>query len=265
MAQCVTKMVLDVSEREVVQSIVARQGDSGSRSILLRLFSYGELLRVEENSTVVLNVKNTTEQTAAFAGEVNSDGSVSLPLNAWMLCEEGVLTCDVSVFDEAGGRLTTPSFEIEVIASVLPEDVLPGDDGGESVTAEIVQQEKMLTLKPVQIEDGFMLMPENRRHYTLNLTGNTYGTEDSWRHIELVLPPRDAGDNANWVVITCHAPLRTCGPVPIDWGDGNRVIFAGSVLPEIESADFDIICTFSNGAGKWQVGVVQYGGVEETV
>ncbi len=266
MAQCVTKMVLDVSEREVVQSIVARQGDSGTRSILLRLFAYGELLRVEENSTVVLNVKNATEQTAMFAGEVNADGSVSLPLNAWMLREEGILTCDVSVFDEGGGKLTTPSFEIEVIASVLPDEVLPGDDeGGESVTAEIVQQERMLILKPTPFEGGFKLLPESRRHYTLDLTGNTYGTDDSWRHIELSLPPIDSDERANWVVITCHAPLRTCGAVPIDWGDGDRVLFVGSVLPEITSADFDIICTFSNGADKWQVGVVQYGSTGATV
>ena len=227
MAQCVTKMVLDVSEREVVQSIVARQGDSGSRSILLRLFAYGELLRVEENSTVVLNVRNATEQTAMFAGEVNADGSVILPLNAWMLREEGVL---------------------------------PGDDeGGESVTAEIIQQERMLVLKPIPIEGGFLLSPEDRRHYTLDLTGNAYGTDESWCRIKLMLPPRASAEHTSWVVITCHAPLRACGAVPIDWGDSNSVMFVGSVLPEIRSTDFDIICTFSSVAGKWQIGVVQYG------
>lgn len=266
MAQCVTKMVLDVSEREVVQSIVARQGDSGSRSILLRLFAYGELLRVEENSTVVLNVRNATEQTAMFAGEVNADGSVSLPLNAWMLREEGILTCDVSVFDEAGSKLTTPSFEIEVIASVLPSEVLPGDDeGGESVTAEIIQQERMLTLKPIPIEGGFLLSPEDRRHYTLDLTGNAYGTDESWCRIKLMLPPSASDEHASWVVITCHAPLRACGAVPIDWGNSNSVIFVGSLLPEIRSTDFDIICTFSSVAGKWQIGVVQYGNMGAAV
>ena len=266
MAQCVTKMVLDVSERELVNSVVARQGDSGCRNILLRLLSYGELLRIEENATVVLNVKNASQETAVFAGEVHPDGSVTLPLNAWMLRDEGVLTCDVSVFDEAGGKLTTPPFEIEVMAAVLPDEVLAGDsDGGESVTAEIIQQERMLTMKPVQVESGFMLMPALRRHYSLDLTNSMYGTDEGWRHIELVLPPVPDRESEQWVVITCHAPFRSGRPLPIDWGEKGQYVFAGSALPEIVTVNFDIVCTYSNASNKWQVGVIQYGEVGDTV
>ncbi len=266
MAQCVTKMVLDVSERELTQSIVARQGDSCCRNILLRLLSYGELLRVEESSTVVLNVKSSSGETAVFAGEVHADGSVTLPINAWMLRNEGVLTCDVSIFDEKGGKLTTPPFGIEVMASVLPDETLPGDDeGGGSVTAEIIQQERMFTLKPIQSEGGFALLPESRRHYALDLNNSLYVTSEGWRPIQLVLPPPVSRDQDNWVVITCHAPVRECGPVPIDWGEKDGYSFVGSTLPDIMTEDFDIICTFSVVTGKWHIGVVQYGNVGDAV
>ena len=266
MAQCVTKMVLDVSERELTQSIVARQGDSRCRNILLRLLSYGELLRVEETATVVLNVKNSSGETAVFASEVHADGSVTLPINAWMLREEGALICDVSIFDEAGGKLTTPPFEIEVMASVLPDETLAGDDeGGSSVTAEIIQQERMFTLKPVQSEGGFTLLPESRRHYALDLRSSLYVTSGGWRPIQLVLPSVASCEQDNWIVITCHAPVHERGPVPIDWGKKDGHFFVGSSLPDIMTEDFDIICTFSVVTGKWHIGVVQYGYAEDTV
>ena len=266
MAQCVTKMALDVSERELVHTVIARQGDSRCRSILLRLFSYGEILRVEENATVVLNVKNSDGQTAVFAGTVHPDGSVTLPINAWMLQEAGVLVCDVSIFEEKGGKLTTPPFEIEVMSSVLPDEVLPGDDeGGESITAELIQQEKMLVLKPAQIDAGFMLLPASRRHYSLDLTNSMYGTEEGWRYFQLVLPAVPDLQSEQWVVITCHAPLRGGRALPIDWGELGQYLFAGATLPEIVTADFDIVCTFSCAARKWQIGIIQYGEVGDAV
>ena len=69
----------------------------------------------------------------------------------------------------------------------------------------------------------------------------------------------------NWVVITCHAPLRAGRAVPIVWGEGSSYVFVGCALPEIVTADFDVICTYSNAAGKWHIGVVQYGEVEDAV
>ncbi|MBQ3063937.1 MAG: hypothetical protein IJC99_03965 [Clostridia bacterium] len=266
MAQCVTKMVLDVSERDMMHSVVARQGDGRCRSILLRLLSYGELLRIEENAAVVLNVKSANEQSAAFAGEVHADGSVTLPLTAWMLREEGVLTCDVSIFDEAGGKLTTPPFEIEVMASVMPDDSLPGDDEGEGgITAEIVQQERMLKMTPTLVDDIYFLLPEKKRHYSLDLSGPLYGNDEGWRRVRLELPPVGTLDQDNWIVISCHAPLRPCGAVPIDWGQAGEYNFVGAALPEIVTGDFDIICTFSNAARKWNVGVIQYAQAEAAV
>lgn len=267
MAQCITKMVLDVSERETTQVIVARQGDSDSRQLRLRLLSYGETMRVEENAVAVLNVKNPEGNTRAFMGTVNADGTLTLPLCAWMLQKEGTVLCDVSVFDEAGGKLTTPCFEIEVVASVLPDEVLPGDDdGGESITAEIVAQEAVLDLVPLRDEEMFVLLPKCRRRYRVNLMGSTYGDEQSWAHIQLALPAVESTAYENWILVSCHAPLRGGRAMPLDWGDSERYRFVGSKIPEIVTEDFDIVCTYSRNAGKWLIGVVQYGAVsEETV
>lgn len=264
MAQCMCKMVLDVSERDTLYTIVARQGDSGSRGIRLRLTSFGEALRVEENTIPVLNVKNTSDEVRAFTGEVNADGSITLPLTAWMLRTTGILVCDVSLFDEAGNKLTTPPFEVEVVASVVPGEVLPGDDdGGESVTAEIIAQEHQHELVPVKDNDMFLLLPQCRRRYTLGFLKAVHGDNDGWKHIQLVLPAVSGTDKENWILISCHTPSLECGPIPIDWGNADRYLFVGGTIPVIETNDFDIICTYSHHAGKWLIGVVQYGAAGE--
>ncbi len=259
MAQCMCKMMLDVADRDAVQTIVARQGDSATRFLRLRLAAFGEPLRVEDSATVVINVKNGAGEVRAFEGEVNVDGTITLPINAWMLQSVGVLQCDASVFDAAGGKLTTPSFEVEVVASVAADEALPGDDdGGESITARLLAEEKVYDLTPVLEAAGYLLYPACNRKYALDLSADTYGSDGMWKAISLVLPtPADTASD-NWILIYCHAPLRADGGASIDWGDASALLFADGIIPEITKGDFDIICTYSRAAGKWQIGAVQY-------
>lgn len=259
MAQCMCKMVLDVADRDSAHSIVARQGDSDTRFVRLRLMSYGEPIRVEESAVVVLNVKNPSNELLSFEGEVNTDGSLTLPINAWMLQSIGVLQCDVSLIDAGGGKLTTPSFEIEVVASVAPDEVLPSDNmDGESLTARLLAEEKIFALEPLLAGAGYELHPRCNRKYSLDLADSCYASGDDWKAISLVLPTPDDTSSDNWILIYCNAPVRLSGYVSIDWGDASELLFADGVVPEITKGDFDIICTYSPSAAKWQIGVVQY-------
>ena len=259
MAQCMCKMMLDVADRDTVQSIVARQGDSATRFLRLRLAAYGEPMRVEESAIVVLNAKNGAGEVRSFEGEVNADGTLTLPITAWMLQSIGVLQCDVSLFDVAGGKLTTPIFEVEVVASVAADETLPGDDAaGESITARLLAEEKVFELLPVLELEGYSLHPACNRKYALDLSGDSFATEEGWRNISLVLPTPEDSAGDNWILIYCHAPLRATGGVSIDWGEVTSLLFADGIIPEITKGDFDIICTYSRAAGKWQIGAVQY-------
>lgn len=266
MAQCMCKMMLDVADRDAVQTVVARQGDSATRFLHLTLFSCGEPMSVEESVTVVLNAKNPAGELRAFQGEVCADGTLTVPLNAWILRSVGIVQCDVSLFNVGGGKLTTPPFEVEVIASVADDKLLPGDDEeGESLTARLLAEEKVYMLDPVLTEEGYSLYPLCNRKYALDLSGDAYASGDGWKEISLVLPTPEDTDSDNWILIYCHAPLRLSGSVSFDWGEASELLFADGKIPEIFKGDFDVICTYSRSAGKWQIGTVQYESVGGTV
>ncbi len=266
MAQCMCKMMLDVADRDGMQVVVARQGDSATRFLKLHLFSCGEPMPVEDGLTVVLNAKNAAGEIRAFVGEVDADGTLTLPLNAWMLHRVGVVECDVSLFDSNGGKLTTPPFEVEVVASIAGDETLPGDDpSGESITARLIAEEKVFALDPTPTADGFCLHPRCNRKYALDLSGDAYGVGDAWCELSLVLPVPEDTESDNWILIYCHAPKREATPVSINWGDAESLLFADGKIPEIRTGDFDVVCTYSRTAGKWQIGTVQYESVGEGV
>jgi len=259
MAQCMCKMMLDVADRDGLQSVVARQGDSATRFLSIRLFSCGEPILVEDSVTVVLNAKNAAGELRAFVGEVKADGTLTVPLNAWILHSVGAVRCDVSLFDVNGGKLTTPPFEVEVVASVAANEGIPGDDdGGESLSARLLAQEKVYTLDPVPTANGYSLYPHCNRKYALDLSSDIYAINDGWKELSLVLPAVEDTDSDNWILIYCHAPKRAENSVSINWGDAEELLFADARIPEIRTGDFDVVCTYSKSAGKWQIGTVQY-------
>lgn len=258
MAQCLYKMALDVAERDTLISIVARQGDSDTRFLRVGLFSLGEPLRIEEGATVMLNTKSAAGELMAFSGSVNSDGSITLPMPARILKNTGTVTCDVSIITATGGRLTTPSFEVEVVASLADGDLLPGDDSEGSITAEMLAKEKVFPLIPEKTSTGFVVAPLCNRKHTLDLSSSEYSGEEGWHEIALSLPTPADPDDDSWILIYCHAPLHEAANLTINWGDASTILFADGIIPEITRGDFDIICTYSRVAAKWQIGVVQY-------
>ncbi len=115
MAKAITPITLDVVEKKRVQAIAAKQHDTGARKLKIRMTNKGIPIFVEKNCVVTINAfRENDGEAKAFAGEVNDDGTVTVPITYWMLESETTVNCDVSVYDEHENKLSTLSFDIEV-------------------------------------------------------------------------------------------------------------------------------------------------------
>lgn len=114
MAEIVKSLSLDVSVQNRIQAILAKQYDTNSRFLQVQLTDNGEPIHVESSSVVTINAARADGEAKAFAGVVNADGTLKVPLTYWMLELDDKVSCDVSVVDANGRRLSTLNFTIEV-------------------------------------------------------------------------------------------------------------------------------------------------------
>lgn len=114
MAKIVKSLSLDVSRQNRIQAVVAKQYDKDSRFLKIQLTDEGEPIVVDLSSVVTINASRADAISKAFAGEVNEDGTVTVPITYWMLELDDKVGCDVSVVDAQGRKLSTLNFTIEV-------------------------------------------------------------------------------------------------------------------------------------------------------
>lgn len=113
MAQIIQKISVDVSKPNFFQAIVAKQFDSGTRFVKATFIHNNEKVHIEPTATVTINATRSDGSKDSFAGEVNDDGTATLPLTYWMLELVGTVKCDISVLS-GDSRLTSTSFDLEV-------------------------------------------------------------------------------------------------------------------------------------------------------
>ena len=258
MPQIVCNISLDVSVNDAGQSIMAKCGDSGSRLLCVRFTDCGKELAINRHASVLLNIARGDEQ-KSFAGAVDGEGRALFTIPLFALECAGKVECDVSAVDADGSRLTSSAFVIEVEESVCPSDTLleaPEDD----VVGEWLASESLLSLVPERTLDGPVMRPAVNRKYRVDLSGDEYILDGAfWDILRLELPTPENVDKDAWILLYCHAPIHeVAGPVLIDWAQIPNATFANGGPPDLYSPDFDIICTYSHLAGKWQIGVVQY-------
>lgn len=124
MAFITKQLKVDVAKQNFFPRLIAKQGDSGSRFLQIRLLNEGAELFVESGAAVSINARRPDGQLGGFDGTVNEDGTVTVPLAAWILEVAGTVTCDVSVAEGEDNRLTTMTFWVEVqAASYLGSDI----------------------------------------------------------------------------------------------------------------------------------------------
>lgn len=117
---------LNVSEKNVLKSLILKQNDSNSRFIDCA-FMHGRFMLLVRTGTVVLNVTRADGQHKSFAGTINDNGTVRIPVANWMVENAGMLDCDVSVYD-GDEKLTSALFSAEVQASANPNGSVSPDD-----------------------------------------------------------------------------------------------------------------------------------------
>lgn len=128
MARIVKHISVDVAAENIFQSIIAKQYDSDSRFLTVRLTNEGEQIDVSPNSVVIINALREDNEAQAFAGTVNDDGTITVPITYWMLELDGQVKCDISVIDSDERKLTSTSFSISVEAAAYAGTDVSEDD-----------------------------------------------------------------------------------------------------------------------------------------
>ena len=129
MATILREINVDVARLNIFEAIVAKQYDKQSRYLKVQLQNLGENISADLNAVVTINAKRSDGQAQAFAGSVNPDGTVTVPLTYWMLQKDGPVTCDISIIVGSEVMLTTASFELDVqVATVSNTDITTDDD-----------------------------------------------------------------------------------------------------------------------------------------
>jgi hypothetical protein len=119
MIEIIKELNIEVSKPNVFQAVVAKQYDMNTRFIKATFVDGGDKITIDHTSTVkvVINALRPDGESRGFEGEVNNDGTVTVPLHSWMLEQVGTVTCDISFIDietDDNKKLTTTSFTLYV-------------------------------------------------------------------------------------------------------------------------------------------------------
>ena len=129
MAIIVKQISVDVASENIFQSIIAKQYDTDSRFLKVKLTNEGSQILVLPASTVLINARREDGNAKAFAGTVNDDGTVTVPITNWMLELDGQVKCDISVIDKDKRKLSSTSFQITVEeAAYTGEEIYKDED-----------------------------------------------------------------------------------------------------------------------------------------
>ena len=113
MATVTKKLLLDVSRKNLLPNIVAKQYDTDSRFLTVQLLDEGKELKAESGSTVIISFRRADGQAKSFAGTANEDGTVTVPIANWALELDDIVECDISVY-RGEAKLSTTTFKLEV-------------------------------------------------------------------------------------------------------------------------------------------------------
>ncbi|MBO5512213.1 MAG: BppU family phage baseplate upper protein, partial [Clostridia bacterium] len=129
MLEIIREITLDVSEENRFTAITAKQYDSRSRYLLVRLTDRGEALTLPDTASVLISATRPDGLSDGFEGLVQ-DGAALVPLDYWMLMLDGTVTCELVVTGADGYRLTTLSFALDVRHSCFGDGLTPGGNHG---------------------------------------------------------------------------------------------------------------------------------------
>lgn len=149
----ITKQIsVDVASENVFQSIIAKQFDNDSRFLRVQLTNEGKPIAVDPSSTVLINARREDNDSKAFSGVVNEDGTVTVPITSWMLDLDGQVECDISVIDSEQRKLSSTGFTITVQAAAYDGNEIAEDENFDILIELIAKCEKAATAGISQAE-----------------------------------------------------------------------------------------------------------------
>lgn len=117
------KITLDTLKVNILDAVIAKQFDAASRYLNVTITEQGEVYTVPSTATVLINCLRPDETSASFEGVAESDGTVTVPVPAWALQQDGTVHCDITVAD-GESILKTTLFDIEVQYAANPDDAI---------------------------------------------------------------------------------------------------------------------------------------------
>lgn len=137
MSEAIINLTLDTTGKNTAR-VWAKQYDSNTRYIKVTVVNGDEVISVPTTATVTINARRDYDDAQnAFVGEVNSDGTLLLPIAYWMVYYEGTVNCDISIYDD--GRLSSLSFKLKVQeAATEPTEIIPDED--KDIVTDLIEQ-----------------------------------------------------------------------------------------------------------------------------
>ena len=137
------ELTLDTSRENAYKVVHAKQYDEDSRFLKVTITTRGEEIDVPSGATVVFGVKRADLESHDFAGVVNADGTVTVPLTNWMLQVAGKCVCDVSIIKD-GEKFSTLNFSVLVEYAPTNEADITEDEGYDVLVSLVERVENVV-------------------------------------------------------------------------------------------------------------------------
>ena len=152
MTEITRKITVDLARRGNVRLIFARQNDFNSRKIVINLTNAGVPFWVEKANVVLVNFVRPNGESAAFYGDVNDDGSVSIILGTWQLAVVGEVKCSVSIFSGEDQKLTSADFYLDVETALYVGDEINTDENYPALVGIMSEISKIKSVEQLRVE-----------------------------------------------------------------------------------------------------------------
>ena len=254
MIKIIKELNIDVTQHNVFQAVVAKQYDVNSRFLKVTLTDCGNVVTIPYSDKIkaIINAERVDGQSKGFDGEVNEDGTVTVPLHSWMLELDGLVKCDISVIDTAtdnNKKLTTTSFDLMVEkAAYGGEDVTT--DPQYDVLVELI--ERVENIESGSVGTDVIYIDSSNLPQRLELETNKIYTfaiyhSDTFPRISFALPEVD---NTQFNSIELQVMIKGYEKLTIDLGTTK---YFGDI-PELGNGFYSIYYEYV--CGNWCVGAL---------
>ena len=151
MEKIVKELILDVMRDNNDSTVSAKQNDVDTRFLRVNIVSDVHPIEFSPLSTVMINACRPDGEKGGFIGEINTDGSLTVPITPWMLKVSGAVKCDVSIFDE-GEKLTTMPFYINVEESLYDGEGIESSEDYGVLSSLMAEAQKIREAEEVRAE-----------------------------------------------------------------------------------------------------------------